>query len=249
MVELGDIEITKREILVSISIIAIMMLIGFLIFGKISEHQMDKNEQYNKAVKIKNDREQFEYGMRTNVGNTFVYGDLDAVDTVSYDRIAGKFIYIKEIKEKYTRHTRQVTHTRTVNGKTETYYTTETYWTWDIVDSHSKKSKEITFCGVKFSINKINIPNSKYIKTVNDGVNIRYVYYGTKTHFTGTIYTKLKDKTISDKSSFYEMNIEQTMKYLKACGSGSLIGFWIFWIFLIAGCVYGFYYLDNEWLE
>lgn len=45
-------EITKREILVSISIVAVMIAVGFLISGKISEHEMDKNEKYNKAVKI-----------------------------------------------------------------------------------------------------------------------------------------------------------------------------------------------------
>lgn len=45
-------KITKREILASISIVAIMLLIGFLIGGKISEHQMDNNEKYNKAVKV-----------------------------------------------------------------------------------------------------------------------------------------------------------------------------------------------------
>ena len=42
-----DIEITKREVLASISIIAILLLIGVLISSKISEHQMDKNEIYN----------------------------------------------------------------------------------------------------------------------------------------------------------------------------------------------------------
>lgn len=45
-------EITKREILASISIITIMILFGILISTKISEYQMDKNEIYNKAVKI-----------------------------------------------------------------------------------------------------------------------------------------------------------------------------------------------------
>lgn len=48
--DFGDFEITKREILASISIIAVMILFGILISSKISEHQMDKNEIYNKAV-------------------------------------------------------------------------------------------------------------------------------------------------------------------------------------------------------
>lgn len=50
--DFDNFEITKREILASISIIAVMILFGILISSKISEHQMDKNEIYNKAVKI-----------------------------------------------------------------------------------------------------------------------------------------------------------------------------------------------------
>jgi hypothetical protein len=44
------------------------------------------------------------------------------------------------------------------------------------------------------------------------------------------------------------MNIEETHKYLET-GIGWLIVFWFFWIILIVGCVVGFYYLDNRWLE
>lgn len=44
-------EITKREVLASISIIAVMILVGILISAKITERQMDRNEVYNKAVK------------------------------------------------------------------------------------------------------------------------------------------------------------------------------------------------------
>lgn len=75
-------EITKREVLASISIIAVMILVGILISAKITERQMDRNEVYNKAVKI-DSQEMFSYGMRTNVGNAFVYGTLQAVDPVS----------------------------------------------------------------------------------------------------------------------------------------------------------------------
>ena len=57
-------EITKREVLASISIIAVMILVGILISAKITERQMDRNEVYNKAVKI-DSQEMFSYGMRT----------------------------------------------------------------------------------------------------------------------------------------------------------------------------------------
>ena len=98
--DFGDFEITKREILASISIIAVMILIGVLISGKISEHQMDVNEVYNKAVKIES-TDLFQYGMDTNIGNAFVYGDLEAVDTVTYPEIGGKYMYVEKVKERH----------------------------------------------------------------------------------------------------------------------------------------------------
>lgn len=235
--------ITKREIIASVSILAIMLLIGFLISGQISERRMDKNEIYNKAVKIET-TDMFEYGMRTNVGNAFVYGDLEAVDTVTYPEIGGKYMYIEKVKERYTMHTRTVT--TTVNGKTQTRI--ETYWTWDRVGSEDRTCKEVSFLGVTFKSNKIDIPGSDYIKTIKESSHVRYKYYGTEVKHTGTIFTELRDETITDGTRFYkDMNIEETVKRLES--GGGLIIFWIVWIVLIAACIYGFYYIDNHWLE
>lgn len=85
-------EITKREIIEGIVIIAIMLTIGFIISGKISDRQNDKNAEYQKAVQI-DDTELFQYGMATNAGNAFVYGYLTAVDTITYEEIGGEYIY------------------------------------------------------------------------------------------------------------------------------------------------------------
>ena len=242
--DFGNFEITKREILASISIIAVMILIGVLISSKISETQMDRNEIYNKAVKIEN-ADLFQYGMDTNVGNAFVYGDLKAVDTVTYPEIDGEYMYVEKVKEKYTMHTRTVTKTRTVNGKTQSYTTTETYWTWDRVDSEDKKCNEVTFCGITFNVNKFDIPSSHHIDTIKESSHIRYKYYGVGTEFTGTIFTDLRDKTISDSTNFYNsMNMEETVEYLESGGEEI-----IFWILLTGGCVFGFFYIDNKWLE
>ena len=245
--DFGDFEITPREIIASISIIAVMTLIGVLISSKISERQMDRNEIYNKAVKIES-TDLFQYGMNTNVGNAFVYGDLVAVDTVTYPEIGGEYMYVEKVKEKYTKHTRTVTKTRTVNGESQTYTETETYWTWDIVGSEDKKCNEVTFCGITFNVNKFNIPGSHHIDTIKESSHIRYKYYGVGTEFTGTIFTDLRDKTISDSTHFYnDMNIEETVERLQA--GGREIIFWIFWILLTGGCVFGFFYIDNKWLE
>lgn len=241
--QFDNFEITKREILASISIIAIFLLIGVLISGKISEHQIEENEKYNKAVKIQS-TDLFQYGMDTNIGNAFVYGDLKAVDTVTYPEIGGKYMYVKKVKEKYTMHTRRVSHG---SGK-HRYYTTQTYWTWDYAGKESKKCKEINFCGITLKSKKIDLPSSDYITTIKESSHIRYKYYGIKTKYTGTIFTVLKNKTISDNSSFYsDMKIEQTVEHLES--SITLVIFWIGWIVLVIAIVFGFYYFDNEWLE
>ena len=242
-------EIKPREIIASVSIVAIMMLIGILIHGKIQECQLDANEKYNKAVKIES-TDLFKYGMDTNVGNAFVYGDLLAVDTVTFPEIGGNYMYVEKVKEKYTRHTRTVTKTRTVNGKTQTYTETEVYYSWDYVGSEEKKCNEVSFCGIVFNSNKIDLPYEDYIDTIKESSRVRYKYYGVDTKYTGTIFTDLRDKTISDYSSFYNnMNIEEAVEYLETDGVLALVLFWMLWIGLICACVYGFCYLDNKWLD
>lgn len=238
-------EITKREVLASISIIAIMLMFGVLISGKISDHQMDKNEVYNKAVKIES-QDMFEYGMRTNIGNAFVYGDLVAIDPVTYPEIGGEYMYIEKVKERYTMHTRTVT--TTVNGKTQTR--TETYWTWDRVGSEDLKCKNISFLGVQFDSSKIGTPPSSYIGMIKESSHVRYKYYGVDTTHTGTIFTELKDETITDHSSFHSnMDIPQTVEYFTSMSKIGVGLFWFMWIVLTGLGVYGFYYIDNKWLE
>lgn len=68
------------------------------------------------------------------------------------------------------------------------------------------------------------------------------------TEYIGTIFTELRDKTISDNSSFYENStIEETVDYLES--DWELWLFWVIWIIVIGLCVFGFYYIDNEWIE
>ena len=247
MIDLGEFTITKREILLSIAIIAVLLALGLWISDGITESQMDRNMVYDQALRV-DETDIFEYGMRTNVGNAFVYGDLKAVDTVSFPEIDGEYMTVRKIKERYTKHTRTVTKTRTVNGKTQTYTEIETYWTWDEIDRETLRNERITFLGVEFDRGKIEIPGMRYLDTIKESSKIRYQYYGTGTEFVGTIYTDLKDNTISDGSAFYEnRTINQTIEHLKV--PVGTIGFWIFWVFLMGGALYGFFYIDNHWLE
>ena len=62
-----------------------------------------------------------------------------------------------------------------------------------------------------------------------------------------TDYTVLSDNTISNTTFYCNRSIEETIDSLEV--KWQLIVFWVFWILLISGLVYGFYYIDNRWLE
>ena len=172
-------EVTDREVLASVSIIAVMILIGFLISGKISDGIMDDNE---------------------------------------------------------------------------------VYYSWDTENAESLHANEIKFCGSTFPYKKIDLPHSKYIKTIpgdkvyswesGERVKVRFVYYGVKTKYKGTIFADLRNGTIPNKTHFYkDRSLDDTVKMFETNATVAMVMFWIMWIILTGAVVYGFYYLDNEWLE
>lgn len=237
-------EITKREIIASVSIFCVMLVIGFLISHRISEKQMDKNATYNKAVEV-NNQEMFEYGMNTNIGNAFVSGDLIAIDGVSFDGLEDKYLHAKRVKERYTMHTRTVTTTNS-DGTTSTR--TETYWSWDTVETKRIQSKKVEFCGVEFNSSQFRFPSASYIQTIKVSSNVRYKYYGYPVKSKGTIFSQLKDKNIEDENVvFYkDLDIKETRDQLTS--EWGIVVFWVTWIILIVLSIVGFYYLENEWL-
>ena len=212
-------EVTKREIIFSVVIVAVMLILGFVISDSIAASQADKNAEYYKAVQIE-DAELFRYGMDTDVGNAFVYGDLKAVDTVTYPEIGGEYMSIEKVEEHYNRHTEIYTDS---NG----HRRIRTYYSWDYHDSESKICQNVNFCGIDFPSSKIDLPYRDYIETIKESSRVRFKYYGTPTEHTGTIYTVLKDKTISDGSNFaVNKTIAET---LESYTSG--IGLYVFWFF------------------
>lgn len=244
MIHFGDFTLTKREIIFSIVIIALMITLGLVIHGAIDNSLMLEHQEYNTALQINEDAEMFKYGMSTNVGNSYVYGELKAVDTVTFEEIGGEYSYVEKVKEKYTMHTRTVTYTDS-NGKTKTR--TETYWTWDRVDSWYRHCDKITFLTVEFDYGAIPFPSSDYITTIQESSKIRYKYYGAPTECMGTIYTDLRNNTINNSRFFTYTTIDEALEIMTS--RGGLVIFWVFWVGLTGFVVYGFIYMDNYWLE
>jgi len=237
-------KITGREILLSVPMVIILILVGLWISGVIESHIDDKNAEYYSAVQI-TDPDMFEFNMHTNVGNAFVYGDLRAVDTVSYPDIPGEYMSLRKVTEKYTMHTRVVT---TTDSKGRSHSHTEVYYSWDYAGEEEKHSEKLDFMGIQFDFSKFSMPSQDYIDTVYDSRTVRQNYYGNTTEYTGTVYTELRNGTISDSSKFYEsMSIDEAIKH---CTSNAWIYvFWVFWIIFVSAAVIGFYAIDNKWLE
>lgn len=232
----------------SIVIFAIMLIFGFIISDKLSDSIEEDNTVYTTALRI-NSKEMFKYGMETSVGNAFIYGNLKAIDTVSYSEIDGEYMYLKKIKERYTKHTKRVKHTVGSGENKRTYYTTEEYWTWDVIETKRKHSKEVSFLGVRFPYEKLSIPSATYIETIQESSKIRYKYYGCKTKYTGTLFANLKDNTMLNTSQLYiNMDIDKALEsYL--LDDSDITVFWILWVILTCVLIFAFCYLDNKWLE
>lgn len=65
----------------------------------------------------------------------------------------------------------------------------------------------------------------------------------------GTIFTKLKDGTISENSKFNERALKDTVdSYMTDINTINII-FWIVWFIVTALIIFAFYYIDNRWLE
>ena len=245
--DFGVFSITKREIIFSIIILAVMLMFGFLIHGAIDNSLMLKHQEYNTALRIDGDADMFSYAMQTNIGNSYVHGTLTTVDPVPCFEIGGEYSSVKKVKEKYTMHTRTVTETYTVNGQTKTRTRTETYWTWDHVKTWRDHSSKIKFLESEFTYGAISLPGEAYLKTINESSTIRYKYYGAPTTCDATIYADLRDNTISNVKTYHNTTIEDAHK--RMTDKGELVVFWIFWIPLTGGAIFAFVYIDNHWLE
>lgn len=240
-------EITKREVIASVAIISFMFILGFAISEKIQLNLLESYQIYDTAAQI-DSKELFEYGMKTNLGYAFVYGNLETLDPVSYSEVFGEYSYIKKEEQEYREHSRTVTKTYTDSeGRTQTKVEIEYYWTWDTMRTESKSATKISFLGVEFAYEKIPFPSSHQIEIIDTGYHKRNVYYATDTSFQGTLFTSLKENTINDTKFYQNRTIVETIEHLET--GSEIVAFWILWIFLTIGFVIGFYYLENRWLD
>lgn len=245
-----DFTITKREILVVISLTLLLITLGFFISNGIDNKITEKNEKYFKSLKIDNNEEQFKYAINTNIGYALTQGIVRAVEPVSINDIEGEYFYIKKVKEKYTKHTRQVAKTRTKSdGTTETYYVTEEYWTWDYAGSETFHVNKFTYLGMEFDYGSIDFNNDGYKEMKQESYYIRYLYYTIPVEFNGCLFTNIYDKSINENEFYYDKDIKTIINQKENESESSVIVFWVIWIIFICFIDFGYVYLDNYYLE
>lgn len=247
--EFGNFTITKREILVSIAITFILIGIGFFISSTIQNAIYEKNEKYYKALKIESNKEQFKYAINTNIGNTFAQGKVQATNSVSINDIEGNYFKIKKVKEKYTKHIRQVAHTRKVGNTTQTYYTTEEYWTWDYAGKEEWHTEKFEFLGVEFDYATIKFNNEQYKDIKKVDRYTRYKYYTIPSEFEGTLFTYISNNTITENEFYLNDSINNIIDNKQNEVTIYNVLFWLIWIILIFIIDFVYMYFENNYLE
>lgn len=247
--DFGSWKLTLREVIFAFLIIGIMSVIGFLIAGKIEQEVHNTQLKYRRAIQIDKNPTQFAWALDTDVGDAFIEGSLTVVDPVSHKLLDGKWMKLKARYQKYQQHTRTVTYTTTVNGKPKTRTKIETYWSWDTYDTEDFSASQVEFLDKKLYLNDLKLYGVSWDeKIVKTHRHRRVVFSVLPTKYFGTLFTCIKDKKISNQSSFLVgMNIENAYKYYTS--SNAVTIFWIFWIVFIGFVLYGFFVIDNTWLE
>lgn len=273
MYYVGDFTITKREILFVIILVCLSLCLGFWINNIIDDHYTQKEEVYNKALKINNENDKFKYALDTSVGNIINYGKFEVVDGIKDGWLISDYLAYTKVTERYTRHSRESCSTDS-NGNRHCH--TEYYYTWDETDEKTIYADKIIYSGVEFYVSKFNnypwqrlsLSNSTiksnvgyikhgYIYEENNFWNsvgdLRFYYKVVPKEFYGTTFGVAKNKNYTpyndNKISIENCSLDEYISSQKSYKTMTKVFFWIFYIVLVGFGIYGFIYLDNKWLE
>lgn len=241
-------EITKREVLVGVVIVLIMVTLGFFIGTSIHNSVSEGNEKFFKSLKINNDSNMFDYAIKTEIGDVVSYGEIKANEPVSDSMIDGEYFSIRKIEEHYVMKTRTVTYTDS-EGKTKTR--TETYWEWDEVGREHFNTETFTYLEKLFEYDFFKINHYKYKETVKNGLlsDVRYIFYVIPKEFNATLYSKAVNKTILNNEVYPNETIDSLIEKKINSADFAVTVFWIIWTIIIIGVVVGFVALDNRYLN
>lgn len=251
-----DVEITIREIYVSVIIVLILLSLGWFISNKIRQGNQDKKAELESYLKVVN-KDIYDHTINTKLGNIIAYGTMNAVNPVSNESLSGQYSYIREDEEHYVQKTRTVSYSCHCNskGQCKTCYKTETYWEWDRVNTKTIESDKMSFFENEYNFNQFYNYPTNYIDTIKTSSDVRFVYYATPQSFDTSIIANTSEGIIKSQNNDNRIGLypyktpEEVIEFETSFNIFWLVMFWILWLCLIAGVAYGFVYLENNFLE
>lgn len=227
--------IRKRPVY-SIILLIVLIPLGFLLAAGIKKGEEKRVARFKKEVILIKDR-----GRMADLknGEFIAEGNIIALDPQSLPEIPGRYISLRKVEERYTRHTRIIT---TTDGKGHTHSRPETYHNWDNVEEWKYEASRISFLGREFKIGDINFyhsPSQDYSLTKKIDHDTRYVYY-TYPESTpsgilkGRIENGIPHNLVFKKDRTIAKEVEKVMKR----GRNEIIGFWATWSLL---CIFGLF--------
>ena len=242
-------EITKREILASVTILAIMVGIGVWLSAPILSKATERYFAVASSV-VANTDDEFDYITRTNAGRFLANGTLSAIDTVRLEELPGVYSSVKKVKEEYRLHTEVYT---TTDGKGHTTTHTRTYHSWDEVKHWNYKAERAMFRGKEFKIDEVYRVRMQKdtiikVKTKMFENDTRYVYYTAPVSFDGVMLGSAMNRKYEEPKFINGLTAEEYIKNTERKLNGNTVLFWILWSLLTAGMIAGFYALVNKCL-
>jgi hypothetical protein len=242
-------EITIREILASVTILAIMVGIGVWSSGPIMSKATERHLAVASSAVVDTDDE-FDYIGRTNVGRYLANGTLVIIDTVRLSELPGVYAKVIKVKEEYRLHTETYT---TTDSKGHTTVHTRTYYSWDEMKRWTYQSTRARFLGKVFTLPetyKIGVKKDTIIK-VKTGFfenDTRYVYYTAPVSYDGLMVGTAMEKKYPNSHFIAGTTAERYIKESERNLNTGTVVFWVVWFIITAGLIAGFYALENKWL-
>lgn len=237
-----DIEVTRREIYVSMIGLCIAIIIGFSIATAIQNHQDESNKKYHQAIQLA-DSTKFNYAFKTDAGHTLSYGTVSAIGSVS-DRNVGPYMSIHRVHERYTKHYRTVC---SGEGK-DRHCHQEAYWTWDFQGSKDWCVGQLRFLGRTFRFSEFAaLPKERYVTTDNYAYHNRYVYYARPLQYTGTLYANIVGHGLYNPE--FKDNVGLDTAVDEFSSKYGVVIFWIVFAIVVGIVIIIFVVAENKWLN
>lgn len=247
--------ITGREFLFSVVIVSLWVGLGIIVSRPILASLTKKALKTVEAHQV-SDSLKFSYLKRTDAGDFLAESTLEAINPVSIKDIPGEFLEIRKETEKYTYHVQTYT---TTDGKGHTTVHTRTYYSWDSQGTPSKWVVDsVSFLGAGFKLSEVGgfshrpqsdttiYENSRVFHLAGD---IRYCYYTYPRSTKGVMRGRCEDKEYKDLMFTSGGQIERIIKRAERNIKSVPWIFWALWILFLGFGVFGFYYIENDWLE